>query len=257
MISTLISLPIALGLLIFITLFLVIGFSSYAFTRWLIVKNLVPENKEIASQLLRLSGALLALLLSLTFADVRSELIKLSDSIDLEAAQIVDMYSDLEMYGTTDANLIMDKLKEYTKSIIENEWDKLSQNSFDMSTFHLAEEIQEDILNLNPASKKGELLRANLMDDLDEISDYRQMRQYASKTDPPIFFYISLFGFVITIGLFSVYQPNRNSLLLLGFYCAFIGVVVYFILTLSHPFVGTMKIQPETLITIYETFLEK
>ena len=256
MISSLLSLPLFLGLIIFIVAFVMIGLLAYGITRRIIKNGITDDNREIANQLLRVSGALLALLLSLTFADVRSELVKLRDSIDLEAAQIVDMYSDLETYGDERSTLIQQKLIHYTRALIEKEWEQLSLQSFDYSTFTLAEEIQDDILMLKPNSSKQELLRSNLLDDIDEISDYRQMRQYAAKSDPPIFFYISLFGYVVTIGIFSVYPPRRNSLILLSFYCAFIGVVIYFILALSNPFNGTMQITPDSLQQILDTVLK-
>ena len=257
MISALISLPLIVGLLIFIVAFVLIGLLAYGITRFIMLKGITADNREIANQLLRVSGALLALLLSLTFADVRSELVRLRDSIDLEAAQIVDMYSDLDIYGTEESKLIQQKLKAYTIALIEKEWEQLSMQSFDLYTFRLAEEIQEDILNLEPESEKQKLLRSNLLEDLDEISDYRQMRQYASKSDPPIFFYISFFGFIVTLGIFAVYPPRKNSMLLLSMYCAFIGVVIYFILALSNPFTGTMKIEPDALNTIINSALKQ
>ena len=239
----------------FIAASILTGLLSYGITRTIIRKNITEENVKIANQLLRGSGALLALLLSLTFADVRSELGKLRDSIELEAAQIVDMQVDLGIYGTNESQAIQIKLKEYTLALVEREWVKLSQNSFDERAFNLAQEIQEDVLNLQSSSELQNSLRSNLLNDIDEISDYRQLRQYATKADPPIFFYISFFGFILTMGIFSVFPPQRNSLILMAFYCSFIGVVIYFILALSNPFIGSLKIEPEALKTIYESVL--
>ena len=247
--------PLVPGLIVFNILALGISLGCYGLVRWIFRSRLAPENTEIAAQLIRVSGALLALLLSLTFADVRSELGKLRDSVELEAAQIVDMYNDLAIYEHPQALALQKQLREYVRTVIENDWDKLAYNTGKLGAYNVAMEIQRGILQLPADNSAQEALRANLLLDMDEISDYRQIRLYAAKSEPPVFFYISFFGFLITMGLMAVYPPKRNSLILMGLYCVFIGVVIYFILALGSPFSGTFKIKPKALSTIYETIL--
>ena len=90
---------------------------------------------------------------------------------------------------------------------------------------------------------------------MDEISDHRQTRLYHAKPEPPTFLYIAILGFPLTVMLLAVYPPRPKSILLMCFYCAFIGVVFYFILALNHPFEGIARVSPEPFEVIAKGFV--
>jgi hypothetical protein len=48
-----------------------------------------------------------------------------------------------------------------------------------------------------------------------------------------------------TMGMLGVHEATLRSMMLMGFYCAFVGVVIFFILSLSHPFEGIGRVTPE------------
>ena len=56
------------------------------------------------------------------------------------------------------------------------------------------------------------------------------------------------------MALLAVYPPRRRSLLLMCFYCIFVGVVLYFILALNHPFAGIARVSPEPFEIIAKGF---
>lgn len=85
-------LPAVLALPTSIALTCGIGLASYYFSRWVLR---VPESKgteAIVVNVFRGTAALLGLVLSLTFADVRSDVGILRDGIELEAAELGDIY---------------------------------------------------------------------------------------------------------------------------------------------------------------------
>lgn len=255
MILKLISLPTGVGLPIFIGFTAILAFGSYFLMRQFI-KNHINDNVIYFSKgLFRITASLLALLISLTFADVRSELVKLRDSIQLEASQIVDIFRDLDMVGTSQAEKIQKKVVIYTKTIIDDEWPKLSNGELSKKVLKLFDEIQIGLLNLKTESKKQETLRSMLLQDIDEISDYRQVRYYHAKADPPDFIYIALFGFIITMSLNAINSPEKVSLVFLFLYSAFFGIVLYYILAFNNPFQGTVRISPEPFQAVLRDFL--
>jgi hypothetical protein len=50
--------------------------------------------------------------------------------------------------------------------------------------------------------------------------------------------------------LFSVYKPDRVSLMFLSLYNAFIAMIIYFIIMMSNPLIGPLQIQPEPFLIL-------
>lgn len=245
MLTKLILLPPLIGIPLAVISCIFIGIIPYLVI-WALLRNAFTEEiKYVAYNILRLSGALLGLLLSLTFVDVRADLTRLRNSIELEAAQIVDIYNDLGQFGTPEAETLQVKIVEYTQALINDEWAKLANDRFSPRAVELFKNLNYGVLNLNPLNKAQEMLQASIFQDLDEISDYRQVRHYYAKSDPPYFLFITVLGFLVTMSLLAVHQPRPVSILLMCFYCAFVGIVLYFIIAQSHPFDGAMRVTPE------------
>jgi len=111
--------------------------------------------------------------------------------------------------------------------------DKLSQR-----VEGLSRQVVEAVINLKPANSNQEMLRSQIIADLDLLSDYRVTRLNGALAAPPFFIYIIIFGFLVTMACFGAYPPQPPLIVLMLFYTVFIGLVLYIILQLSDPFQG-------------------
>lgn len=255
MLTQFLNLPVSLGLTIFVLFIILLGLAAYIVVRKLVPATISEETKNVANSIFRISGALLGLLLSLTFTDIRSEITRVKDSVELEAAQIADMYNDLEHYDSEDAKELRQKLIVFTKTILDEEWIKLEESRGNSKAWQLFGELQLGVLNLMPENARQKALVTRLLQDLDEISDYRQERFYHAKKDPPIYVFIALFGFMITMSLFCVHPPKTTSMIFMSMFSAFVGVVMYFSLAMSQPFDGPMSVSPRPFEVVYKDFV--
>jgi len=254
-IQGILSLPNGLGMIVFILLVTVIGLLPYFVARGLIRRYLTSEVKEVAHNLFRISGALLALLLSLIFADVRADLMTLRNSIQMEAVRISDIYGDLNHFDTPESKALQAQLVEYLIDIKDDEWALLSEDRLSRKAGNLYDEIQEGILGIEAKTSGDEALLGSILSDFDQLADLRQQRWYYASADAPDFLYIALVGFVFTMGLLSIYPPQPASVILICCYCAVVGIVLYFILAMSDPFHGAMSVTPAPLEIIYQEYL--
>ncbi len=255
MLIQLLTLPVLIGISIFLLATVAVGLVSYFVARALIHKPVQDERKNVADSLFRISGALLGLLLSLTFASIREDITKLRDSVELEAAQIADIFNDLARFESEDATALQQKVVDYTRALIEHEWPLLSAGGLSPQAWDIYEDIELGLLDLKTEGPRQESLRSRLLQDIDEISDHRQARLYTAKDDPPFFLYIAMFGFVATMLLFCVHPPSVASIVFLSLFSVFVGTVMYFSFALSHPFDGALSVSPKALELIYGDFL--
>ena len=103
MISWLINLPPIIGGSIAITVTVGVGLLTYILNRSALGRYSDDRSAEIAINMFRFIATLLSLLLSLTFTDVRLEIISVKSSVEREVDLISDIYKDLTGYDTKES----------------------------------------------------------------------------------------------------------------------------------------------------------
>ena len=151
--------------------------------------------------------------------------------------------------------VLQDTLRTYVQRLIDDEWARLADDQLSPEAERLFNVMQVGFLNLEVTSAAHETLRDRLLVDIDDVSDYRQIRLHHAKTDPPIFVLIAIFGFMLTMAMLAVYPPTPTSITLMSFYCAFVGVVLYFIVAMNHPFDGPAQVTARPFEVITEDYL--
>jgi hypothetical protein len=254
----LLTLPLWIGLPITILVTTLVGlgvyFIGHQVTRtW--AENDTSISVRLSQDMFRIGGTLLALILSLTFADLRIEHAALRASLELETTQLLDMNRDLGFLGTQSARNIQRQLLDYTERVVEVEWAQLAEEGLDPETTRLFNAIQSNVHHLEATTAAQLSLRRNLIRDVSDISDHRHHRAIKSTPHLPMFIHVEIAGFLITMMMLTVYSPTRNRLLLMTLYCTFIGIVVYAMLASGSPFHGPMKLSADPFAQAHEMML--
>jgi len=253
MIDLLLDSSIRVGLVVFVLIIIAFSLVIYLTTHYLI-KNILSKNHERVGRILfRVAASLLGLILSITFANQRVLYFSIKNSIEAEAAALVDVKVDLDLYNSNETNLISAKIKDYIIYIAADGWQSIEADPFHSRPFVLFREIYTDLNNLEPNTPLQERLKDNMLSDIDRLSDYLQVRLYSfqEKSNPLI--YTSIIGLIGIMILFAVYRPDRLSIGLLLVYISFIGIVLYFILMMSNPLKGPLQIEPGPFLILQET----
>jgi len=249
--NTILSLHPIIGIVIVAILVILIGLVGYLLGRWLIVRSPDTEDKSTAINLQRSVSVLLGLILSISFAFTRSGIVKIETNMELEATQIRNIHAYLGRFGSPKANRIKTKLLEYTQLAMDEEWQGLAQGRLNQMSWDLFSDIENSLLNLRPANANQELLKERMIIDMDEMIEYRTIRILASRVRTPSAVPVVLVGFLISSFLLCVHPLRKSTLIFLSSYAAFIGIVVYFLIALNHPFLGIKKVSPQPFQIVY------
>lgn len=237
--------PIEYSLSSFLLVAIICSLIIYLLAR-LAVKNRIKKQHERTGRVLfRTTASLLALLLSLSFANQRVNYYKIKDALESEASQLVDIWLDLQLYGTDEAKELQTKVRFYIRSILKDEIDYKHENPLFGPPVGIFMMLYSQISDLEPETEKQARLKENLLADVDEVSDFMQVRNYRSRPEPLILIYIAAFGFVVSSILFSVYPPDRISISFFTLYNAFVAIVLFFIIMMNNPLIGPLKIENE------------
>ena len=244
--------PLEYSLFAFLLVALLSSLSIYLLSYTAIKSRLSKPHERTGRVLFRTTASLLALLLSFTFANQRVNYYKIQDSLESEASQLVDIWLDLQFYGTQQSLDLQEKVKHYIRSILHEEINYNEERPLFGPPLGIFINLYNSIMELEPANSRQVHLKQELLTDIDEVSDFMQVRSYRSKPEPLVLIYIATFGFVVSSILFSVYKPDRISITFFTLYNAFVAIVLYFIIMMNNPLIGPMRIQNEPFKMIIE-----
>ena len=252
MIEFLLSISTWAGCLISMGFTAVVGFVVYLVFYKFILKYKREDMKDSTSNLFRVVGMLISLMLALAFSEVITEMRTIRNAIQRETVAISDIHSALKRFDVERTREIRTILIDYVQAIIDDDWlalaeDRLSQRARDLKT-----QLNEGVLSLKPANPTQEKMFSHILADIDALSDHRIIRLNAALSKPPVYVYVIIFGFLVTMACFGVYRPQSPLIVLVALYTIFVGFVLFLVLDLSDPFRGGFGVAP----TPFEYFIE-
>ena len=253
MIDTLFSTSSVVSLLIFVFGMVFIGLIAYLIGYRLFGTSADSNTKEVATILFRAVGVLLGLMLSLNFANVRLEFVKIQDSVEQEAEEIGELAGDFKRFGSEAATILHEKLIDYVKIVINEEWPQLAKGSESQAAHKLFYEIEDGILALKPESQYQQDLRNRLLKDIDELTDYRLARVFSGNVSLKWFLIVVLIGFFMSSFLLCVNPLRLTTLIFISCYSSFIGIVLYSIVALNQPYQGFIQVSVKPFKTVYQS----
>jgi hypothetical protein len=244
MIDLILSLPTWAGGLLSMLAATALGLPVYICSHKLITRYQQADLKDPTSSLFRLVGLLVSLMLSLAFTDVVVNMRAIENAIEREAVAISDAFHDLQRFDTEKTRETRAILIEYLQSIIDDDWPALANDTLSQQTDAISERFEDSLMQLEPATANQKQLWSRILADLDAASDYRMVRLANALAKPPVYLYVVILGFLITMAFFGAYRPQPPLVVLASLYTLFIGLVLYLILALSDPFQGGTAVEP-------------
>jgi len=242
-----------IGLVIFVVIIIAFCLIIYLAFHYIIRKYLTTENKNVGIFLFRFSAALLAFIISITFANQRVNYFRVQSSIEKEASKLVDVHVDLKLFDTDASRLIQVKIRDYILIVAEDGWSSIQEDPFTSQPIMMFRDIYQDINYLATTTPIQERLKQKMINSMDQALGSLQSKIYSSGSDSNHLIYTSIFGLAVLMLLFAVYPPDLLTLGFLSLYVAFIAVVLYFILMMGNPLQGPLQLDPGPFILLKET----
>ena len=185
-----------------------------------------------------------SLTVGLIAVGVWSNYSSVSDIISDDAANIGSMYRDVSGYPEPIRTDLQGQLRGYTEFIINQAWPaQMRGESSDDETRRL-NKLAQTLQAFEPATIGQQLLHAEALHQLNDMSELRRKRLHAIRGGlPPVMWAVVLIGAVLTISVTYLLQIERKvQVTLTAFFAMFIGLVVFVIASLDQPLSGPLAI---------------
>ena len=256
-IRSLLDMPSLVSMFLLILFFAGLNIVVTVFTRrYLAGKNQDKTSNEITGYIFSVVAGFYALLLSFVVFQALDKYNNVQKDADSEASYAKSFYRQILHY--TDSVKISGLKREfqnYVKLVVWEEYPAMAKWEKNESAHKSFEKVFEMTIKLNQMDdsliSKNPLMVQNLID----LSKFRSLRQLAGDVEISLRMWeVLLIGGLIISMLASLInvKSRRYHLFLNSLMGAFIGLIIYLIITLDHPFAGSIKIKPAGYVSIFK-----
>lgn len=246
-VSTLYALPGWMAALIIVGFLLVLSFVLIH----LVHKRftLCVDNKtDIVGLYSSSSGVLYSVLLALMTVNAWENIKTLDDVVEVEAFTLGDIYRDVEGLPEDIKITVRNGLWEYARDVHDIEWPNLGKGAVVQSARAALDKMYGAVLHYKPKDLGEANIHAEVLKGLNKVAYYHRKRMASVDEEVyPILWVVVWVGGLVNLGINALAASGHRVLdyVLQGTYALNIGLVVYLIFSLDHPFVGSVTVSPE------------
>ena len=225
-----------------------------------LVHRLVPtqsrqRHNDVAGFIYAALGVIYAVLLALVVISVWEEYQAASETVEQEANSTAEVFLLGYELPDPEGAHIQELARSYAEEVVHKEWPLmaqaeqpvLEQEAGTSAGWDLIDDLRATLHGFEPQTKSEEQLYAEGLDQVGRLGDARRTRLIASEEGVPgILWSVLIFGGIATVGftyLFGLQSTWAHRLMVVTL-AAVIGLVLFTIAALGHPFSGGARIGP-------------
>ena len=245
-------------ILLFVITILVAGFFAGFFTfifRKRVQLQILRSHNEVTGFLFLAIASFYALLLSFVVLVVWDQLNETHNNASKEGSSALGLYRDIKFYpDTIESKKLMTAYLDFVYNVIDDEFPNMQKMQSSAKTSTAFSNVFHEMERLNPKNPFQIQLVTEMFRHLNELSTYRGLRNSSLETEipPPMWLPIML-GALITVFCAMLLDVEHMRLhislnIMLG---AFIGMFLFTIVLLDHPYTGSLSLKPKSYQQIF------
>lgn len=235
---------------------LVVGFSILlAHVGLRVVRRLVPlpvleSHHEVAGFIIGVLGAIYAVLMAFVVVVVWNQYDAAHANIAQEANQLNDLSRLAQGFSDPTRQRLNDLMRAYAQSVVQDEWPAMEHGDASARTQTALDELWRAYLEIDPQTNRENAIYGDSLDRLNEMSDSRRLRLFASRDNLPIIIQVLLWGgglITVAFTYFFGVKSIRSQALMTAALSGVVAFILFLILALDNPFRGSVRVSPEPL----------
>ena len=235
-----------------------------------LVHRLVPaasrrQHNDVAGFIYAALGVIYAVLLALVVIAVWEEYQAADETVEQEANAAAEIFWLGNRLPEPVGTHVQELVHSYAEEVVHKEWPIMANGEQPPlehvdgtpSGWTIIDDIRGTLQNFDPQSKADEQLYAKGLDQIEDLNDERRLRLVASEEGVPgVLWAVLIFGGVAVVGftyLFGLESTWVHRLMVVTL-AAVIGLVLFTIGAMEHPFSGGARIGTGAFELILERF---
>ena len=223
------------------------------------------QHNDVAGFIYAALGVIYAVLLALVVIAVWEEYQSAGETVEQEANDTAEIFWLGNRLPEPEGAHVQELARSYAEEVVHKEWPMmergeqppLEQEGGVPSGWIIIDDIRASLQDFEPHSQAEEQLYAKGLDQIEDLNDARRMRLVAAQEGvPKVLWSVLIFGGVAAVSftyLFGLESTWAHRLMVVTL-AAVIGLVLFTVSALGHPFEGGARIGTEAFNLILERF---
>lgn len=230
------------------------GLGTYFFNKHIRV-NVLRSHNEVTGFFFLAIASFYGLLLSFVVFVVWGQLNEIQTNVSKEGSSAMSMYRDIKFYpDTVESKQLMKVYLDFVYDVVDEEFPKMGILKQSRKTPESFNRVFYKMEHLNPKNPFQIQLVSQMFDHLNELASYRGLRISSLDAEIPPFVWLPIIiGAFITIicGMLLDIEHLNLHVALNSLFGAFIGILLFTIIILDHPYSGSLGIKPKSYLEIF------
>lgn len=223
-----------------------------------LVKNRENAN-DLVGYILSCFGVFYGLLLGLLAVAAYQNFRDVENVVSSEASSLSALATDISAYPDPERKNLVWLLRDYTRDLIRIAWPNQRKGIVTKEGDYSMDALQEKLLRFEPMTAGQEIMHAETLKQYNHYIEKRQTRLLSVSTSiPKVMWIVVLVGAMMNITLVWMFDMRLMSHLFLGgLLSCFLGMMIFLIASMDHPFRGDVSISPEPFQEILARLMEE
>lgn len=230
------------------------GLSTFFFRKYTKLKILRSHNEVTGFLFLAIAG-FYSLLLSFVMFIVWGQMNATRGNVSKEGSSAIGLYRDIKFYpDTVESKQLMVIYLDFVFNVIDDEFPNMEHMKPSRKTLESFNRVFYKIEHLNPKNQFQIQLVAEMFNHLNELATYRGLRANSMEAEIPSPMWLPMIlGAIITIvcAMLLDIEFIRMHVVLNTLLGVFIGMILFLIILLDHPYTGSLGIKPKSYMQIF------
>jgi hypothetical protein len=254
-------LPLWLSCFIAVVVFCAFGVTGLALTRrWApSLHHATLSHNDIVGYYFGAITVLYGITLGLLMVGVCSTFKETEVKVDREAAALAALYLDVSHYPEPTRELLEEDLRSYARQVIYVAWPQQRKGIIPTGNIVTIAVLSYDLAAFEPTSEGQKALHAETYTRFNELVERRRSRLLSVKAGlSGALWALVLIGAVINIAVtWCFHLPNRKMhLWMTGLTSALLGLMIFLLAAMDHPYVGRLAVSSEPYQLIYDDLMK-
>jgi Protein of unknown function (DUF4239) len=219
----------------------------------------LTANNEIAGFKYAVVGVLYAVVLAFAIIVVWQKFGDAEVNVAQEAGAAATIYRLSQGMGEKAGADIRSATTNYLRLAIADDWPAMDGGTMGASkpARQALDAIYATLLTSEPAERGGNAVMAELLHQLDLVTQARRARLIASEGNVPDVVWIVLVGGAVLTVVFTFFFGTRNlrvQILMTGLLALVVFSELWTVIAIERPFTGTVKVEPTALSNVLADF---
>ena len=230
------------------------GLSTFLFRKYIRIRILRSHN-EVTGSLFMAIASFYALLLGFVIFVVWGQLNETQSNVSIEGSSAMGLYRDIKFYpDSTDSKRLMNVYLDFVFNVVNEEIPNMAEMKPSRKTGESFSRVFYEMEHINPKNPFQVQLVGQMFKHLNELAMYRGLRTASIEAEiPPLMWLPILMGALITLtcAMLVDLENIRMHIMLNSLLGAFIGMLLFIVILLDHPFTGSLSIKPKSYMQIF------